>query len=115
MTGPNKVAVLSLGLTKGGQRQGALESAALGVEGPLRLLWKWEKTCKALRPYSLRRGGATHWFRHGSLDKLMLQGRWAVPKTAKVYINEGLAILAEIDVPVSLLKPYLSNYRAAIR
>ena len=45
----------------------------------------------------------------------MLQGRWAVPKTAKVYINEGLAILAEIDVPVSLLKPYLSNYRAAIR
>ena len=30
------------------------------------------------RPYSLRRGGATFWFNHhGSMDRLLLQGRWA--------------------------------------
>ena len=40
------------------------------------------------RPYSLRRGGATFWFaKHGSLDRLLLQGRWQAPKTARIYIN----------------------------
>eukprot|EP00435_Cladocopium_sp_Y103_P019508 s2655_g4.t1 len=101
---PGQVAVLSLGVTKGGQRQGALESATLGVVDVVKLLLRWKKrnppntpmclaphkwrarfaeTLKALkleafgfRPYSLRRGGATHWFRrHGSMDKLMVQGR----------------------------------------
>ena len=122
MNAPSQVAVISLGLTKGGKRQGALESATLGVEGVLKLLWKWKRRCKpnsplcpaphkwramlsgtltalkldsfGFRPYSLRRGGATHWFRHhGSLDKLMVQGQWAAQKTAKVYINEGSGYL----------------------
>lgn len=35
MNAPSQVAVISLGLTKGGKRQGALESATLGVEGVL--------------------------------------------------------------------------------
>ena len=141
---PTQVAVISLGLTKGGQRQGALESDTLTVEGALKLLCKWKSTCRAhtplclpphkwralfsqtlnalkldhfgFRPYSLRRGGATHWFRHhGSLDKLMVQGRWAAQKTARVYINDGLAILAELNVPNSTLKPYLSVFRNAVR
>ena len=48
------------------------------------------------RPYSLRRGGATCYFsRYGSLDRLLLLGRWQAAKTARVYINEGLATLAE--------------------
>ena len=124
MPKPRQVAVVSLGLTKGGKRVGAAESATLGVLDALNLLWKWKKSVPAntplcppphhwrkmfadglkclkleafgFRPYSLRRGGATHWFRHhGSFDKLLVQGRWAAQKTAKVYINEGLAILAE--------------------
>ena len=62
------------------------------------------------RPYSLRRGGATWWFaKHGSLDKILLQGRWAAPKTARIYINEGLSILAELSIPPSApsLAPFL--------
>lgn len=139
---PTQVAIISLGLTKGGQRQGAAESSTLGVLDVLKLLWKWKQdsspaaplcppphkwrtkfsqTLTALnldsfnfRPYSLRRGGATHWFRHhGSFDKLLIQGRWAAPKTAKMYINEGLAILAETHVPIKSLKSFLTAYRAA--
>jgi integrase len=142
MNSPKHVAVLSLGLTKGGKRQGAMESSTLGVINVLKLLWKWKRSTKAnsplcpaphkwralfaqtlsalkldsfgFRPYSLRRGGATHWFRHhGSFDKIMIQGRWAAQKTAKVYINEGLAILAELNVPVNSFKPFLSAYRTA--
>ena len=51
------------------------------------------------RPYSLRRGGATFYFqRHGQLDRLLLQGRWQSSKTARLYINSGLAILAETEL-----------------
>ena len=144
MTKPTSVAIVSLGMTKGGKRQGAAESATLGVLDVLKLLWKWKQsnlvgahlcpspyrwrtlfaqTLEALglesfnfRPYSLRRGGATHWFRHhGSFDKLLVQGRWAAPKTAKVYINEGLAILAELKIPDRSLKPFLTHYKLATR
>ena len=144
MTRPSQVAVISLGLTKGGKRQGASESATLTVVEALQMLWKWKKSnppstplcppahqwrakfseaLKALhleeygfRPYSLRRGGATHWFRHhGSLDKLLIQGRWAAPKTAKLYINEGLAILAELKIPERHFHRFLTIYTRATR
>ena len=144
MTRPSQVAIISLGLTKSGKRQGASESVTLGVEEALALLWKWKKSnpvkgslCPAahkwralfsntlhdlkldsfeFRPYSLRRGGATHWFRHhGSFDKLLVQGRWAAPKTAKVYINEGLALLAELKISEKALKPYILSFKRSIR
>ena len=139
MTRSSHVAVISLGLTKGGKRQGAYESTTLGVEPALNLLWKWKKSnpvkgalCPAahkwrekfstilselnlqsygFRPYSLRRGGATHWFRHhGSFDKILVQGRWAAPRAAKLYINEGLALLAELRIPLSPYKAFLAKY-----
>ena len=48
------------------------------------------------RPYSLRRGGATHWFRTtGSLDATTDRGRWGCVKTARIYINTGLADMNE--------------------
>ena len=109
----------------------------------LALLWKWKRSVPAnsplcpaphkwrkqfsdalsalklesfaFRPYSLRRGGATHWFRHhGSFDKLLVQGRWAAPKTAKIYINEGLAILAELNLSEKPLKPFVQRYCRAL-
>ena len=144
MAKPRQVAVLSLGLTKGGKRLGAAESATLGVLEVLNLLWRWKKSvpantplcpppgrwrktfseglvalkleCFSFRPYSLRRGGATHWFRrHGSFDKLLVQGRWAAPTTAKIYINEGLAILAEMKVPQKSLKPFTLEYLRTVQ
>ena len=124
-SGPRSVAVLSLGLTKGGKRQGVAESITIREEDTLRRLWQWKNTpysrsslCDTphtwrqkfaacleacglsdhqFRPYSLRRGDATYYFsRYGSLDRLLLLGRWQAAKTAKVYINEGLATLAEL-------------------
>lgn len=122
-----KQALISLGLTKGGKRQGAAESVILGVEPAFRLVTRWKhvagtysplvfSTAKwhtlfsdslealglsdfGFRPYSLRRGGATFWFqRHGNLDKILVQGRWLAQKTARIYLNEGLAMLAKTRI-----------------
>eukprot|EP00435_Cladocopium_sp_Y103_P065105 s581_g27.t1 len=119
--GQNQVLV-SLGLTKGGKRQGAAESVILGYEPAVLLVKKWKALASSstplakspahwrglfseclealkvskfeFRPYSLRRGGATFWFsKHQSMDRIMVQGRWQAQKTARIYINEGLAIL----------------------
>ena len=61
------------------------------------------------RPYSLRRGGATWWFaRHGSLDKILVQGRRQAPKTARIYLNKGLAIVAELRLPATV--PSLKHF-----
>ena len=133
-------AILALGLTKGGKRQGAAESVTMQVQLVARLIWRWTQhnppysnLCPAaqswrelfsqtltdlqfdqfqFRPYSLRRGGATFWFlQHGSLGRLLLQGRWATQRTARIYINEGLALLAELRLPwTKSNKKYLSSY-----
>ena len=129
---PKGPAVISLGLTKAGKRQGAAESATIHVEDVCRRLhqWKmhatnhtklatsnyqWRKifndTLRALefdsvdfRPYSLRRGGSTHFFtRQGSFDKLMVLGRWQAVKTARIYVNEGVAVLAELNLKLTPL------------
>ncbi|CAK0893795.1 unnamed protein product, partial [Prorocentrum cordatum] len=50
-------------------------------------------------PYSLRRGGATFDFRsHGRMEKTLMRGRWQSSQTAKLYIQEGLANLAEFEL-----------------
>lgn len=126
-------AVLSLGLTKSGKRQGASESVTLSVFEVTRRLLQWKNSSIAsltpsasvwrsefsnvltalglerfqFRPYSLRRGGATFWFlKHGNLDRLLIQGRWQAPRTARIYINEGLAVLAEMNVPFHSLRGF---------
>ena len=143
LSSPRHVAVRALGLTKGRKRQGAAESVTLGVMDVLALLWQWKQTQRAntplcpsphrwrallsqtvkalkldsmgFRPYSLRRGGATHWFRHhGNLDKLIVQGRWAAPRTAKVYINEGLAVIAEFKIPEKILRPFVKEFNQTV-
>ena len=125
--GPTSVAIISLGLTKGGRRAGAAESVTISEEETLRRFWQWKQAtnpgtalCPAphrwrkmfndtifslglseyqYRPYSLRRGGATFYFqRHGQLDRLLIQGRWQSSKTARLYINSGLATLAETEL-----------------
>jgi len=51
----------------------------------------------SVKPYSLRRGGATEFFRQcGSMAKTMERGRWSETRTAKVYINTAMADLASI-------------------
>ena len=135
MSSPQQPAVINLGLTKSGKRQGAAESITLTEKHVLQHLWAWKRrvpehtflTLKPhawrnlfteclrklkldkwdFRPYSLRRGGATHLFvKGGSLDKVLLLGRWTALKTAKTYINSGLAMLTDIQVPKTLLAPF---------
>ena len=135
--------LISLGLTKGGKRQGAAESVILGVDSAVNLVKKWKSLVsgsnslcpspakwrslfndglKALgcqewgfRPYSLRRGGATFWFsKHQSLDKILVQGRWHTQKSARIYINEGVAMLASMQIPKnsSQIRPYLQVFNS---
>ena len=121
-------AVVSLGLSKAGKRQGAAESITIHSEDVCRRLLQWKHEvspdtllCGAshqwrkrfgevlvalnfdkfdFRPYSLRRGGATHFFQiQGRFDSLMVLGRWQAAATARLYINSGLAVLAEITLP----------------
>ena len=143
ITSPHKPAVLSLGLTKGGKRVGAAESITIHVAEVLRRLWHWKQRCKdrellvpsssqwrrlfseclsalgledfSFRPYSLRRGGATWWFqKHTSFDKLLVMGRWQASRTARIYLNEGLAMIAELKMPSAKLRPFTTVYRNAL-
>eukprot|EP00438_Fugacium_kawagutii_P020791 Skav229460 [mRNA] locus=scaffold577:137175:137816:- [translate_table: standard] len=130
-------AVISLGLTKSGKRQGAAESVTIYSEDLCRRLFQWtqcypghtllagpshvwRRTFAAMldtlgfsswdfRPYSLRRGGATEMFKkQGSFDKLLVLGRWQSARTARIYVNEGLAVLAELNLPWT---PFSRNLR----
>ena len=138
---PKGPAVLSLGLTKAGARQGAAESITLHEESVLGALYRWKQRARPaefltakphawrtlfsnalealrltpleFRPCSLRRGGATFWFnQHGSFDRLLVQGRWAASKTARIYLNDGLAQLADMTLPNSSLHVYVKLFRS---
>ena len=134
----NGPAIISLGMTKGAKRQGAAESVTITVQEVVRRLRQWKSSTDLtlvgpaqawrtkfseylvalglepfqFRPYSLRRGGATFWFgKHGSFDRLLIQGRWQAQKTARIYINSGLATLAEMNIPTKKLRGFQSVYR----
>lgn len=50
--------------------------------------------------HSFRRGGATFDFQsHGLMDRTLLRGRWENSRTARIYINDGLASLVELNFP----------------
>ena len=142
----HRTVLLSLGLTKGGKRVGAAESVVLGHDAVVKPLQQWmlkaslntpltqspgawrslfnkgleslKITSHGFRPYSLRRGGATWWFgKHHSLDRILVQGRWQAAKTARIYINEGLAILAQLQIGVrdKRLVSFLSVYSSQLK
>lgn len=138
ISGPKGPATISLGLTKSGKRQGAAESVTFHAEDVCRRLYQWKQSSPAhasltgsnyawrkrfatvltavgldgidYRPYSLRRGGATHFFQlYGNFDKILVLGRWQSIATARLYINEGLAVQAELSIPWS---PFTRNLRS---
>lgn len=137
-------AVLNLGLTKTSQRTGAQDSVTIRVLHVCQQLRKWKQSMPlktplvtvsdylfrksfdqglhalglstgGFRPYSLRRGGATMYFtKNPSMDWLRLMGRWSSDRTVRVYVNDGLARLAEMHYDVSKppLRAYFSSYLA---
>ena len=135
---PSGPAIVFLGLTKAGKRQGAAESVTIHSEDVCRRLFQWVKASSKeaaftgpshqwrktfndvvdavglsqvdYRPYSLRRGGATYYFQVlGSFDKLLVMGRWQAAATARIYINEAVAVLAELSISAS---PFAKNLRS---
>lgn len=51
----------------------------------------------AFRPYSLRRGGATHLFQScNSMEVVLVRGRWETSRVARIYIADALSYLPSI-------------------
>jgi hypothetical protein len=64
------------------------------------MLTFWGLTHFGLRPYSIRRGGATHDFRASNdIQRILLRGRWGNVATARIYLTEGLAELLNQALP----------------
>ena len=143
--GNQRKILIGLGLTKAGKRAGAAESVVLGFDLAVNAIQQWMRctslndpltssapkwrslfnqalvalkiTSFAFRPYSLRRGGATWWYnKHHSFDRLLTDGRWQAAKTARIYLNDGLAMLAKIRIPQSdpFVSPYLEVFQAKL-
>ena len=52
-----------------------------------------------VRPYSVRRGGATNHFRlNANMAMTVVKGRWASPRSARIYIEDGLAALGQVKL-----------------
>lgn len=53
-----------------------------------------------LKPYSLRRGRATHdYMKKGILEPILLRGRWHSLQVARLYLEDGLAQLPSLQLP----------------
>ena len=116
--------VLDLGFTKTGSRKGAREQVTITDSSLASLLRYFCRECESterlvcmspcnFRKYysrllsffslgeegytlhSLRRGGATHFFRvTGNLSATLERGRWLSVSSGRMYITEGLSVLA---------------------
>ena len=72
-------------------------------------------------PYSLRRGGATWYFRQtGSFSRTMIRGRWQHLKTCRLYVAEAQTTLANLALPpttqrmfakaLAFIRPHLTQW-----
>ena len=128
-------AVLSLGFTKTSQRAGAADSVTTRVESLCRRFFVWKSQAISLKtnlfknrttfsaralthalPHwtFIRRGGATMYFtRNPQMDWLRSMGRWSSDRTVRIYVNDGLAQLAQMRYDVRtdpLKKPHLAYH-----
>ena len=57
-----------------------------------------------LKPYSLRRGGATFLLQCGQpMESILLRGRWKSLAVARLYLQDGLSLLPTLKVPAENL------------
>jgi len=129
-----QTAIIHFGNTKSGKRRGETESVvlrnvvavtllALAIEGLMpgdRLIEETPAgfrsafaedieslglSSSAYKPYSLRRGGATHRFRSGeSMNSIVEVGRWAHISTCRIYVNDAISEMTSISIPKNLRK-----------
>ena len=63
------------------------------------------------RPYSLRRGGATHCFQiTRSMEAALLRGRWESSRVARLYISDALSYIPGIKLS-PLTQHFLQKYK----
>ena len=126
--------VLDLGYTKGGKRSGCRELVVLDDPVTVALLRLALSNCEPgtllvncnpatwrakftqyvtaaglegfnLKPYSLRRGGATAFFVFtGSIALALERGRWSQSTTARVYLTEGRVAAQNFAMPQDLVR-----------
>ena len=124
----SSVAVLLLPHTKSGQRFGHEESVVISDPALIRMLLAlstarlpgdtimkvpgplfrglFAQAVRAVplptgkwKPYSCQRGGATQHYRlFASLDATCVRGRWANTRTCRLYINDAIAALSELQI-----------------
>ena len=51
------------------------------------------------------------------MDKILVQGRWHTQKSARIYLNEGLAVLATMKIPTSSpnIRPYYEVFLRTVQ
>jgi hypothetical protein len=128
--------LLYLGLTKTGSRNPMAGHVTIHDRTLLHLLRLWKATAEpdqyiipwsssyfrvqfskaidhthlsalGLKPYSLRRGGATElWLSTHNYSQVAYAGRWTSERTLKLYIHDSLALLTDITFRPS---PYQNN------
>ena len=63
-----------------------------------------------LSVYSLRRGGATWSFlQHHSMELTLLKGRWQSAKTARIYLQDAIAGLSDLQMTPQLRSKLLEH------
>ena len=81
-------------------------------------LGKLQLNPQVLRPYSLRRGGATWALQQtASLELVLFRGRWSSSTAARGYLQEGLALLAQSALSGAsreLMRLYTEHLRRAL-
>ena len=57
------------------------------------------------QPYSIRRGGATAYFRTTrNMEATLDRGRWSSSRVARIYLNDGLGKEIELRIPEEILR-----------
>lgn len=65
-----------------------------------------------LVPYSIRSGGATHFYvKTNNLDSAIIRGRWREAATARQYLDDARATLVRLQIPSSS-QQLLKHFRA---
>lgn len=69
------------------------------------------------KPYSLRRGGATAlWLSTHSYSQVCQTGRWSSERTAKIYIQDSIALITDLNFSISPQhRLYQQRWQEAIR
>ena len=64
-------------------------------------------------PYSLRRGGATWDFRvYGKMSRTLDRGRWQQERTARLYVQDALALLGDMQLSERTSRDLLTAARS---